>query len=63
MRTNPLSRMGDAYLELAKKPAKDGGESIGLMELLLVGGGFAKRGALTDLVFDDCYSFQVLTSI
>jgi Fic family protein len=38
--------------EHAKKAAKDRGESIGLMEPLLIGEGSAKRGTLTDLAFE-----------
>jgi Fic family protein len=38
--------------EPAKKPAKDQGESIGLMEPLLVSEGSPRRGALTDLAFE-----------
>ncbi len=38
--------------EPAKKAVKDRGESIGLMEPLLIGEGSPKRGALTDLAFE-----------
>ncbi len=38
--------------EPAKKAAEDRGESIGLMEPLLIGEGSPKRGGLTDLAFE-----------
>jgi hypothetical protein len=38
--------------EPAKRPAKDRGESIGLMEPLLISEGSPQRGALTDLALE-----------
>jgi Fic family protein len=43
---------GEPDKEPAKKPAKDRGESIGLMEPLLISEGSPKRGALTDLALE-----------
>ncbi len=44
--------IGEPDNKPAKMAAKDRGESIGLMEPLLIGAGSPKRGALTDVAFE-----------